>query len=319
VSIRARLYDADRKDREVDIADVDVKGLRERQLLWIDVSGRDEAELRRLGELLDLHPQSRQDLLKQIGRPRLEIFGSYFALNLVALEPDDGEAQEVDVFAGRNWVATSHPADATFLKQFDKRVADDTELGQLDAPSFLASLLEVHVSGYFRIVEELEEQVDKLDSAALRASDTDRLLARLVKLRRRISRVRRSLAPHRELFAALASPDFDALAKSDSAAHFRALEDRLQRAIEAVENSRELLIGSFDIFMTRTAQRTNEVMKLMTLASVVLLPAIVIAGVMGMNFKLGFFDQPGLFYVVIGFMVALAVATIVFARARRWI
>jgi magnesium transporter len=79
------------------------------------------------------------------------------------------------------------------------------------------------------------------------------------------------------------------------------------------------LLGTFDLFMTRTAQRTNEVMKVMTLVSVVLLPAVVIGGIMGMNFRVAFFEEAGLFYVVVGFMVALALATIVLARLRRWI
>jgi Mg2+ and Co2+ transporter CorA len=71
--------------------------------------------------------------------------------------------------------------------------------------------------------------------------------------------------------------------------------------------------------MTRTAQRTNDVMRLLTLASVVLLPAVVIAGVMGMNFKVPIFDNPAFFWVVIGVMLALAATTILVARWRRWL
>ena len=71
--------------------------------------------------------------------------------------------------------------------------------------------------------------------------------------------------------------------------------------------------------MTRVAQRTNDVMRLLTWVSVLLLPAVVIAGVMGMNFKVGFFDNPGYFFVVIGVMVALAAGTLVVARWRGWL
>ncbi len=320
MSIRAQLYDADGKDREIDVAKADVAGLKERQLLWIDVIGHDEEELLQLADILDLEAQSRRELLRPIRRPRLEMFNDYFALNVATLEPKgDGPPLEIDLFAGANWVATIHERDVEFLKEFDRQVADDSGLGQLDAPSFVGVLLDWHVTSYFRIVEQLEEHVDKLDAEALRTDDPDRLLRHLVTLRRRISRVRRAITPHREVFAALASPDFDPLAKSESAAHFRSLEDRLERAIEAVENSRELLLGSFDLFMTRTAQRTNEVMKLMTLASVVLLPAVVIGGIMGMNFKVPFFEEAGFFYVILVFMAALALGTVVFARLRRWI
>ncbi len=80
-----------------------------------------------------------------------------------------------------------------------------------------------------------------------------------------------------------------------------------------------MLIGTFDVHMTRTAQRTNDIMKVLTLASAILLPASVIAGVMGMNFKLAFFDDPGMFWFVIAGMAAIALGTIGFARWRNWL
>jgi magnesium transporter len=82
---------------------------------------------------------------------------------------------------------------------------------------------------------------------------------------------------------------------------------------------REMLIGTFDVHMTGMAQRTNDVMRILTLASVVLLPSVVIAGVMGMNFKVGFFDQASLFFVVVAAMVLLALGTVIVARWRRWL
>jgi len=61
------------------------------------------------------------------------------------------------------------------------------------------------------------------------------------------------------------------------------------------------------------------VMKALTILSAVLLPAVVLAGVMGMNFKLGFFDQPGNFWYVVLAMLGLAALILGFARIRRWI
>ena len=71
--------------------------------------------------------------------------------------------------------------------------------------------------------------------------------------------------------------------------------------------------------MGRAAQDANDVMKVLTLLSAVLLPAIVLAGVMGMNFKLPFFDDPGNFWVVLAAMVVLAIVIGLAARWRRWI
>ena len=97
------------------------------------------------------------------------------------------------------------------------------------------------------------------------------------------------------------------------------LTDRLERAVEAVENLRDLLLGTFDIHMGRAAQDANDVMKVLTLLSAVLLPAVVLAGVMGMNFKLPFFDEPGNFWIVVAAMVVFAVAIVIARLAGGWL
>ena len=98
------------------------------------------------------------------------------------------------------------------------------------------------------------------------------------------------------------------------------LTDRLDRAVEAVENLRDLLLGTFDIHMGRAAQDANDVMKVLTLLSAVLLPAVVLAGVMGMNFKLPFFDDAEqLLPRRRRRWSSSAVAIVVAARWRRWL
>jgi magnesium transporter len=109
------------------------------------------------------------------------------------------------------------------------------------------------------------------------------------------------------------------IAQSESAPLYVALSERLDRAIESVENSRELLLGSFDIYMSRTAQRTNDVMKLLALATVILLPGSLLAGVMGMNFRAPLFEDANNFWLVVGTMAIIAVVVVVAARIRGWL
>ena len=82
---------------------------------------------------------------------------------------------------------------------------------------------------------------------------------------------------------------------------------------------RDLLLGTFDIHMGRAAQDANEVMKVLTLLSAVLLPSVVLAGVMGMNFQLPFFDDAGNFWIVVAAMVIFGVSMVIAARWRHWI
>ncbi len=89
--------------------------------------------------------------------------------------------------------------------------------------------------------------------------------------------------------------------------------------MQEARDARDATVGSFDVLLARGGQRTNEIMKVLTLASVILLPGALLAGVMGMNFKVGLFEEPMMFWVVVAVIVAVAPVTLGIARARDWI
>jgi magnesium transporter len=210
-----------------------------------------------------------------------------------------------------------HDGPIAALGRFSDEVHGDSLIGELDAGLFLAAIVDTVLTEYFGRIEQIEREIDRLDELALRGPDSKIFLVEVLRLRRMVAVLRRTIAPHREAFAPLARTDA-ALDEVLGSAQPSLLE-RLERVIDSAENARELLVGSFDIYLGGAAHRTNEVMKVLTILSAVLLPGVVLAGVMGMNFKLGFFDQADNFWLVIGGMVAMAVAILAVARNRHWI
>ncbi len=97
-----------------------VARLTARQLLWVDVHDPDDEELRSVAEILGFERQSLRNLLNPIGRPRLDVLGEYFEVNVFAIDEDD-EPLELDFFAGPNWVATVHREAVPFLDEFRDR------------------------------------------------------------------------------------------------------------------------------------------------------------------------------------------------------
>lgn len=94
---------------------------------------------------------------------------------------------------------------------------------------------------------------------------------------------------------------------------------RLEEVVQSARDSRDSVVGSFDVVIARAGQRTNEIVKVLTLGSMLLLPGALIAGVLGMNFRVGLFEHAWVFWVVLGAIAALAVATLAAAHARDWI
>ena len=222
----------------------------------------------------------------------------------------------VDIVAGRDWVVTVHDGPLPGLHRLEATTEGETRLGALDAASFVAAVTDEILDDYLELVDAIEGDIDRLDQRALRGPADRDMLDRIVRVRRRISFIRRTLTPHRVAFAALARPDM--ALHEELGQPWPGLTERLGRAIDAVENLRDSLLATFDIHMGRAAQDSNDTMKVLTLTSAVLLPAVVLAGIMGMNFKLPFFDNADNFWLVIGAMVAFGVSLLVLAKWQRW-
>ncbi|HEX6475625.1 MAG TPA: CorA family divalent cation transporter [Candidatus Limnocylindria bacterium] len=327
VALRAILYDADGHDSEVELRTGIVDSLGERQLLWIDIDGRDEEGIARLVEVFGLPDETAKVLASDRTVAQLLRYPDRVHLRLVAMQPTNrNEAANgrpaafgptsIDIIVGRNVVITGHRGELTAFDQFIDHIRGDSALGALHAADFLTVLVDSVLAVYLELVESIERRIDALDEVALRTSEAATFLREVVLLRRRVAILRRGLAPHRWAFAALARPDFEL---EGFGKPWPGIMDRLDKTVEAVENARELLIGAFDVYMATSAQRSNDVMKTLTILSAILLPAVVLAGVMGMNFKIGFFDNPANFWLAVGAMLGLAVTVLGVSRWRGWI
>jgi magnesium transporter len=316
MGIRVRVYSAgSNREEELPLAEA-ADRLDEGSIVWLDTD-RDEAALTEVGERLGL-ADAIGGLVSAPGQGAA-FRGDDIRLSLTALRDASGDAAAVriDVLLARNVVVSIHDEPIRGMADPIDTVAEDPRFGRLDAGRFGGLLLDGILDGYDAAVEELERDIDRLDETALRSEQREDVLETMVTLRRRIAALRRWLAPSRAVFAAVTRPIDDE--PSPIGAPGPELVAHLDRVLDSIERCRDQLLGSFDIVMTRTNQRTNDVMRILTVISAVLLPSVVIAGVMGMNFEPTLFDEPGLFYVVVGAMIALALLTLAFARWRRWI
>jgi magnesium transporter len=318
VGLRARLYDAQGEDRDIELNARAVKGLTDDKLLWVDVEDPGTGELKSIGDAFGFS-QPIMDGLASPDGARLVRSPDAILLTVLSVEEREGRPipVAVDVVARRNAVVTAHPQPVSALGEFESHVSDEATLGRLDASSFMGGLVDTMLGSFRRQIEEIEEQVDRLDEVALRGNDPANFLERVVALRRRAATLRRILVPQRETFGPLARPDFEL--HEDLGRPWPGLVEQLEKAISGVERARELLVGSSDVYLGRLGQRANDVMKALTILSAVLLPAVVLAGVMGRHYKLGFFDEPGNFWFMVLAMLGLAALILGLARLRCWI
>jgi magnesium transporter len=317
---QAILFDRDRVDRLDDFSGQPPR-LSGSKLLWIDLDRESQEDADRVAEAFALDDETLHALSRSAEKAALHDHGRYIHLTTFAPdEKSEGELIALECVVGENWVLTAHDRPIPVLDEFAARASGSGDTGSLDGPSFLAALLEWVLGAYSAVFERIEYQLERFDVEAMRGmGNAERDIERLVAMRIQVGNLRRALAAHRSALVSLRHPELEALGDEVSSERFHALLTRFESTMQEARDAREAIVGSFDVLIARGGHRTNEIMKVLTLVSVMLLPGALIAGVMGMNFKAGLFDNPSHFWIVTAVIAAFVPATIVIAKARDWI
>ena len=226
----------------------------------------------------------------------------------------------LDLIIDKDWLLTVHEGEIEFIRAFRAEDQPETTLGALTTQDFAASLLDLHLEAFFQEIARIEGLIDKLDEQALTRPSSKTLLGRMVSLRRRVSRLRTLLSAQRPVFYGLSRPDLQIVSEAGAASHFQILAERFERAIDEVEHARDLIVGSFELFSSRTGQQTNELVKVLTFLTAVIGFCAAVAGVFGMNFETGFFKSGDFgFYLTIAMLCLLIIVSAIIARWQRWL
>ena len=324
--LTAYLFDRSRGESVDDWA-ARAENLTSTDVLWIDLQGPSSDEWSEVCKVLNIAADPSP--LRQARRPaaQVHLHDDYFHVTSV-VAPDEDDAVEpaswvLEALAGDNWVVTVHEQDSPLVDDFQEIATGAGQMGALDAPSFLATLLERVILSYTDAFEDIEERLQDFDADVLRSHDGD-LDARvdtLVAARQRVGDLRRALAPHRRVYTTLSHGEIDAVSTEASAERFMHLADQVSDALATARDAREAVVNSFDMLILRTENRTNEIVKVLTLTSILLLPGALLAAIMGMNVNLAGSDfaTSGVFWGTIVAVVAIIGVTLGIARARRWI
>jgi magnesium/cobalt transport protein CorA len=321
--VEAYIYDATGSDQQIELSEVDIESLDEKQLLWVNVLTRERDNFCAVIGRLKLNNVPIDSVLADTARPTLAAFEDFLWFSVDAVATRQGASPErvkIDYIVGKNFVITIHEGRVEYFEDFRDREKGETRLGELDAESFVAKLLDLNVVSYFTALDELERRVDRMDERVLkREIEPERFLSDMVSLRRDASRLRKWLMPHRDVFYSLSRADFQQIADSDSQEHFQMLNQHFESAVEAIENSRDTVLGLFELYATKSAQTMNLFVQRLTFLTLLTGTLAVIAGILGMNYKASIFEAENGFWLTVALMALVAGILTAFARFKRWI
>jgi len=261
--------------------------------VWLDFADPTRQALTALVKPLALHPLAIEDCLDNDQVPKMDEFvgHTFLLLNRFLYIHGQTHVEEVNLFIGRGFVVSVHshgkddPALADRLEALVRRELEQARRG----PDFLLQVILDHiVDEKFGAVEALQDEIDSIEDEVLRTPSEFRPDS-LIALRRAILSLRKSLVYEREILARLCRRDSPYLS-ADSIYHFRDIYDHLARFFEVIEICRELVASIMEMHlsiinnqMTLAANKTNYVMRRLTMITTVFMPLTLLSGIGGMS------------------------------------
>ena len=321
--IRLVRYDADSIE-ERDVTDVaTLANLGDDRVTWVDVRGLgDEAVLRQIAELFAIHPLALEDAVNVPQRASSTLYDDQQVLIArVPVIAGDGsiDAPQVCFVLGRRWLVTFQERPFGFFDPVRERLRAGFGPMRKLGPDYLAyALIDLLIDRYYPVVQELSEAMEELEEEVIEQPLEDSL-GKIHQVQRKLVVIRRIGAPQREALAALLR-DHSPLISDAVRVFLRDTHDHAAQIMEAVDSTREMGIGLVNLHLSNVSQRTNEVMKTLTLVASIFIPLSFLAGVYGMNFD----DIPGLhrpeaFGIFVAVMVSIAGAMLWWFRRRGWL
>jgi magnesium transporter len=283
---------------------------------WHDISDPAGPELDRLAERYHLHPLHIEDCRHRDQRAKVEDGPDYLFTVLKPVRVDEEgnfETVDLDIFLGADFLITVAETECPELHGLIDRArkAAGTET-RPDRVYY--RIVDELVDSYLPPLDRLDDTIDELEDKALEAP-TPELLATIFATKRTLILLRSVLANTRDVANQLQRIESPWIS-GELRPYFRDVYDHVARNLDTVEVMRDLLNGTLDVYLSAVANRTNQVMKVLTVLGTVALPAVVVSGVYGMNVKgLPGAESPYGVVVVLG-LVAVMTAVLLWQLKR---
>ena len=279
-----------------------------RNLIWVDLSGEDNAAYQPLLiGTFRFHPLAVEDALVETHLPKIDDWDEYVYLVLYGVDFDQAklevDSHEVDIFLGPNYLVTHHTEQVNAIERLRSIYQRDARRLQRGADYLLFELADAIVADYMPCLDALDETANDLEDEVFNNPKKE-TLPRIFTLKRAAIQLRRTLSPQREVLNRLARDEYRVIDAKERI-YFRGVYDHLVRLHDINEGLRDLIGGALDIYLSAASNRLNEVMRILTLVTVLGLPLTFLTGFFGMNFFGASYEIPAPFEGKLLFLIAM--------------
>jgi magnesium transporter len=295
------------------------------RVTWVNIEKPTPEDMTYLRERYPFHPLDLEDCLSRLERPKIDEYDDYLFIIMQFPVFDDAHRvsrpSEVDMFIGAGYLVTVHDGNLwPIAKLFDGCQADEQlrqkHMGR-GASRLLHDVVDRLVDYCFPILYKVDANIQEIEEDIF-TEDVAGVVQEISWVRRDIIALQRIVKPQIAIVANLEHKDRPFI-REELDVYFGDVLDHLYKAWDMLEDHRDVIEGLSDTANTLTTYRINEVMKILTIISVIMLPLTLLSGIYGMNIALPLANFPLSFLLILLLMAVIAGGMILYFRNRRWI
>jgi magnesium transporter len=290
---------------------------------WINIDGLHEPELvEKMGNQAGLHALIIEDILHTHQRPKVEDLGTaiYLVVRMLSIHPENREVQseQISFVLVNNTLISFQESPGDVFESIRERIRQKQgRIRSKGADYLLYALMDAVADNYFKVLEELGERIETIETDLMQDPYPE-MLNEIYSLKRELLYIRKTVWPLREAIGSLERGE-NALIKEGTSVYLRDLYDHTIQVIDTIESFRDMLSGVQDLYLSSLGNKTNQVMKVLTIIATIFIPITFIAGIYGMNFEV----IPELkwrygYAAVWVVMLAMVGVMLVFFRRKKW-
>jgi magnesium transporter len=291
---------------------------------WVNIIGVHNPEwVSQIGEIFELHLLTQEDVLNTGQRPKCEEYDCHIFLVLKMIQSDETDyrisSEQLSLIVGENYLLTFQERKGDVFDCIRDRLLRPTTKIRTRKSDYLAyALMDAIVDQYIYVIEQFGERIEGLEKSLL-ASPGPMHKEIIYKNKREINFLRKTVRPVRDLVVGYKNAEASFL-EDQTLAYVADLEDHITHASEAIETYQVMLNDQLNLFQLSVENRLNEILKVLTIFSVVFIPLTFIAGIYGTNFKyLPELEYRYAYPIFWGVLIGIAVLMLYYFKRKKWL
>ncbi len=284
-------------------------------LVWLDIEAPTDEDAALLTDVFGFHPLAIEDAVRARERPKVDIYHTYPALATDGEPPSHSskaaigrdvvlpgpyylvvfysvhlngldhtpQMDPLSIFIGTHYLVTVHPRPISQITETWTRFQAPKSPMEHRSAVLVYTLLDAIVDDYFPLVDQIAEDAEELEDAIFAEPDEGTIQAIFV-LKKQLLRLRQIFAPERDVVNVLLRRELPVF-KSRDVAYLQDIYDHLVRLTDGLDTYRDLISTALDSYLSIQSNNLNQIMKTLTIGSILLMAAALIASIYGMNFK----------------------------------